>query len=104
MGRVRHLDVRMLRLQDQQRRRVLEVVKVLGTANPADLVTKHASKELVDKYATFWEFEVVGSLAATTARLHSAAESGPQALALAARRRTGLGKVGEGSVEQPDLE
>ena len=35
VGRVRPFDVGTLWLQDKQLRRVLKVVKVLGTANPA---------------------------------------------------------------------
>ena len=73
---MRHLDVGTLWLQEQQRRRVLKVVKVSRTANPADLMTKHVPKELVDKYATFLGFEFVGGWAATTARPHSVEELG----------------------------
>ena len=58
VGRVRHLDVGTLWLREQQLRRVLKVVKVLGTANPADLMTMHAPKELVDKYTAFFGLRV----------------------------------------------
>ena len=36
VGRVRHLDIGVLCLQEQQPRRILELTKVLGTQNPAD--------------------------------------------------------------------
>ena len=81
---MRHIDVGTLWLQEQQLRRVLKVVKVLGTANPADLMTKLVPKELVDECATFLGFEFVGGRAATTARLHSAEESGAKEAPLAA--------------------
>ena len=39
VGRVRHLNIGVLWLQEQQLRRVVELTKVLGTSNPADLMT-----------------------------------------------------------------
>ena len=47
VGRVRHLDIGVLWLQEQQLRRVVELTKVLGTENPADLMTKHLAQYLV---------------------------------------------------------
>lgn len=44
VGRVRHLDIGILWLQEQQLRRIVELAKVLGTNNPADLMTKHLSQ------------------------------------------------------------
>ena len=44
-GRVRHLNIGVLCLQEQQLRRVVELTKVLGTSNPADLMTKHFGQE-----------------------------------------------------------
>ena len=40
VGRVRHLDIGVLWLQEQQLRRIVELAKVLGTKNPADFFTK----------------------------------------------------------------
>ena len=87
---MRHLDVGTLWLQEQQLRLVLKVVKVLGTANPADLMTKHVPKEVADKYAALLGFEFVGGLAATASRLYSAEESGAREPPLAARRGSSL--------------
>ena len=42
VGRVRHLDVGTLWLQEQALRRALEFMKVKGTPNPADLMTNEA--------------------------------------------------------------
>ena len=69
---------------------MLKVVKILGTASPADLMTKYVPKELVDKYAVLFGFEFVGGRAATTARLLSAEQSGAREPSLAARRGSGL--------------
>ena len=51
VGRVRHLDIGMLWLQESQLRRMVELTKVWGTSNPADLMTKHVAIDLVDKYS-----------------------------------------------------
>ena len=40
LGRMRHLDIRDLWLQKEVEDGRLEIVKVLGTENPADLMTK----------------------------------------------------------------
>ena len=48
VGRVRHLDVGTLWLQEQQLRRVLELHKVEGLRNPGDLLTKYLAVERID--------------------------------------------------------
>ena len=52
VGRVRHLDIGLLWLQEQQLRRIVELTKVLGTENPADLMTKHIAQDLVIQCST----------------------------------------------------
>ena len=47
VGRVRHLDTRLLWIQELVRDGRLEVGKVAGTENPADLMTKHLSAECI---------------------------------------------------------
>ena len=41
VGKIRHLDTRLLWLQERVRCGAIEVVKVAGAQNPADLMTKH---------------------------------------------------------------
>ena len=41
IGKLKHLDVQLLWLQDAVRRERVELVKVRGDRNPADLMTKH---------------------------------------------------------------
>ena len=48
---MRHLDVGALWLQKQALRRAVELMKVKGTSNPADLMTKHLAREQVEQYA-----------------------------------------------------
>ncbi len=46
VGRIRHLDARLLWVQDKVRSGEVRLYKVLGTENPADLLTKFLSSEL----------------------------------------------------------
>ena len=41
VGTVRHLEIDTVWLQEQQARLRVPLVKCLGTANPADMMTKH---------------------------------------------------------------
>ncbi len=55
LGKLRHLDTHTLWLQQAVRSKRLELKKVLGTANPADVLTKHSLTrekllELVDLF------------------------------------------------------
>ena len=50
LGKVRHVEVDLLWLQEQQARRLLPLKKVLGTKNPGDLMTKHLSAAIIEFY------------------------------------------------------
>ena len=50
IGKVRHLAVGQLWVQERVRSGDLELYKVLGTDNPADLLTKHVPREVADKH------------------------------------------------------
>ena len=56
IGNVRHLDTNHLRIQEMSARKRLEYNKVVGTQNPADLMTKELSFPEIEKYA-----QVMGS-------------------------------------------
>ena len=77
VGRVRHLDIGVLWLQEQQLRRVVELTKVLGTSKPADLMTKHLGQELLNQYADMLQYEFRQGRSVATSRLHSAQLSTP---------------------------
>ena len=47
VGRVRHMEVRFLRLQDVVMRKRLELKKICGKKNPADVLTKPLSHSVV---------------------------------------------------------
>ena len=50
VGRVKHLDTQILWVQEKKTREMVEFRKVKGTENPADMMTKHVNKELIEKY------------------------------------------------------
>ena len=76
VGRVRHLDVGMLWMQEQRLRRVLEVQKVLGTENPAGVMTKHLGKDIIVKYCGMIGIRFLGGRAGTTVGLHLLVDGG----------------------------
>ena len=47
-GKLRHINVSSLWIQERQDKNDLEYRKVLGTENPADLMTKHLLREPLD--------------------------------------------------------
>ena len=50
VGRVWHLGVGMLWMQEHRLRGVLAFQKVFGTSNLADLMTKHLGRYVISKY------------------------------------------------------
>ena len=52
IGKVKHMAVQMLWLQDVVRQGAIEMRKVRGEANPADLMTKHLSGAKIEAHLT----------------------------------------------------
>ena len=50
LGKVRHLAVADLWVQDRLRTKDFLLSKVLGTENPADMLTKHVERALIDRH------------------------------------------------------
>ena len=48
-GKMRHINVNSLWIQERQNEKDLELRKVLGTENPADLMTKNLARQALDK-------------------------------------------------------
>ena len=59
---MRHLDIRDLWLRKEIRDGKLEVSKILGTSNPADLMTKILKVSEVEDRLREMELEVVGTV------------------------------------------
>ena len=53
LGKIRHLAVADLWIQDRVRRRDFELKKTPGKENPADLLTKHLEHPLMVKHLSF---------------------------------------------------
>ena len=47
IGKIRHLDTRLLWIQDKVRDGTIGIVKIAGTENPADLMTKHLDADSI---------------------------------------------------------
>ena len=61
LGKVHHLDVADLWAQDKVRTGAVELVKVAGAENPADIMTKHVDRALLLKHlATLNMIELTG--------------------------------------------
>ena len=69
IGRVRHLAVGQLWVQERLREGAFSLTRIAGTENPADLLTKHVNRELVDKHLATFNVE----------RSQGRAESAPRA-------------------------
>ena len=66
LGKIRHLDVTDLWIQDKIRSKIIQVAKVLGTENMADVLTKYVDRS---------------SLEAAMNRMHMVKTSGRSAMA-----------------------
>ena len=71
VGRVRHLDVSSLWLQEKELRKIIEMKKVSGLENPADVATKALTREKIDKCCEIIGCSFRGGRSKATADLHS---------------------------------
>ena len=70
LRKARHLDTDHLWLQQRQARRILPLQNVLGTANIADLMTKHMPEQEIIEYVGMMEMDFSQGRAAGAAQLH----------------------------------
>ena len=57
-GKMRHINVKSLWLQEKAVQQVLAYDKVKGEDNPSEGLTKHVKRELIDKYLAIESLEV----------------------------------------------
>ena len=57
-GKMRHINVKSLWLQEKAVQKVLAYGKIKGEDNPSDGLTKHVKRELIDKYLKVESLEV----------------------------------------------
>ena len=65
LGKVRHLDVTDLWIQDKVRNKSVELVKVLGSDNSADILTKYVERPILKKALKFLGLERLEGRAST---------------------------------------
>ena len=53
LGKIRHLHVSDLWIQDRLRRGDFALTKILGTDNPADMLTKHVTRDIMLRHMEF---------------------------------------------------
>ena len=75
LGKVRHLDTQALWIQDAVRTQRIQLEKVLGTENPADLMTKHLDQALLDKMLRKMGIEVAEGRAKSAPALQEGVQS-----------------------------
>ena len=78
LQKVRHLEVDHLWLQEQQARRMLPLSNILGTENPADLMTKNVAQMLVLKYMLILGIMFLEGRAKSAAQLHTVTVEGDE--------------------------
>ena len=69
MGRVRHLAVADLWIQDRLRTHDFQLLKVPGSENPADLLTKYLDRPLHEKHIQSLNMEFEGGRAESAAKI-----------------------------------
>jgi hypothetical protein len=73
-GKLRHVKVQYLWMQQKVREGDLQVEKVPGVENPADLLTKHLDEMTMKKHLAKLSFELKQDRAATAPTLHMVRE------------------------------
>ena len=71
IGKVRHLRTQSLWVQEVRATGRLSYKKVLGTKNPADVLTKHVPGDLLDRHLETIRAEIVGGRAESAPQLNS---------------------------------
>ena len=69
LGRTRHIDTGLLWIQQAAAEKRLAYSKVLGTDNPADLMTKHLTQDVIEKHCATLRVQFLGGRAETAPTL-----------------------------------
>ena len=75
LSKVRHIDVNLLWLQEQEARDLVPLEKIDGTKNCADLMTKHVRAELIARHVEYMNLEFRGGRSDIAAQLQSVNKS-----------------------------
>ena len=71
VGKVRHLSTGTLWLQEQELKKILELCKIAGSLNMADIFTKYLGQSLMEKHLATMNLEYRGGRATAASQLHS---------------------------------
>ena len=74
-GKLRHINVSSLWIQGRQDREDLELIKVLGTENPIDMLTKNLAREAVDRRMVYLSQERVSGRARSGLKVQGGGEN-----------------------------
>ena len=69
-GKMRHVRVGMLWIQQKSEDGDIAYSKVLGERNPADLFTKHLAKAVIDRHCEYVRTEFTGGRASASLRVN----------------------------------
>ena len=78
ISKVRHIDVNVLWLQQQVARKLVPLIKVDGTANCADLLTKHLAANVQERHIEMMKLEFRAGRASIAAQLHAVSRAKAQ--------------------------
>jgi len=104
LGKLRHINVRYLWLQEKVRSKELDVLKVAGVDNPADLLTKNLDAETMWKHTSRLGFYAEDGRAASAPRLRpdvvdgGVCSVGPESIPISRRIQQ---PVGDGGGDNP---
>jgi len=70
ISKIRHIDVNQLWLQEVCARKLIPAIKVDGTDNPSDLLTKHLTSNVIDRHLKFLDIEYREGRSDKAAKLH----------------------------------
>ena len=79
ISKIRHIDVNNLWLQEQCARKVVPAIKVDGTDNPADLLTKHLNVAVIERHLKFLDIRFQEGRSQKAAKLHEVSRAERQA-------------------------
>ena len=71
IGKLRHIELDILWLQEQEARKLLPLNKVLGTDNIADLMTKNLTAAVIDRYVGMMGMRFAEGRSKIAQELHS---------------------------------
>ena len=74
LSKLRHVEVDVLRVREQQARRLMPPRKFLGTKNPSDMMTKNVPCPTMELYLDKLNLKFAGGRARIAQQLHSVGE------------------------------